>query len=530
MIHQFSFRQISMALLLLLAIDVSGTILSSPHQEKQTSFVNPILGGDHPDPTIVRDGDDYYMTHSSFEYLPGLTIYHSKDLVHWEPIGSALHQYLGSVWAPDICKLKGKYYIYFTVSRGNDDFSNYVVTSLSPYGPWSEPVDLKVGKWIDPCHVYDEKKKNRWLFLSGGHRICLSDDGLSAKGELEKIYDGWKIPRDWVVEGKALEGPKVKKIGDYYYFLNAQGGTAGPATTHMAIVARSKSVDGPWENCPANPLIHTYSSTEKWWSKGHASLIDTPDGKWWAVYHAYDKERLNQGRQTLMEPIELTADGWLQAPVGADVDKPLIMPSLVGNKANDKKSSRKNKKEKKECDYVFTKALSKFRVGKEWKGWQNDQANRFVVKDSAITLEGKGDNPASSSPLMFVAPDRNYEISAKFEIEDDTEAGLVLYYNESFFVGLGCNKDRVNCWRRGQRRGKGNNRMGNTFWLKLHFDDQVVTGYMSKDGKDWWRMQWGMEVSGYHHNTLSGFLSLLPGIYCYGKGKAVVSSFQYRRI
>lgn len=130
--------------------------------------------------------------------------------------------------------------------------------------------------------------------------------------------------------------------------------------------------------------------------------------------------------------------------------------------------------------------------------------------------------------LLFVAPDRNYEMSAKFEIVDNAEAGLVLYYNENFFVGLGCNKDKVNCWRRGQRRGKGSNRLGNTFWLKLRFEDQTVTGYMSKDGKKWNQMQWGMEVSGYNHNTLSGFLSLLPGIYCYGKGKAKVSCFQYQ--
>lgn len=480
-------------------------------------FTNPILGGDHPDPTIVRDGNDYYMTHSSFEYLPGLTVFHSCDLVNWEPVCSALHKYLGSVWAPDICKFKDKYYIYFTVSKGNDDFYNYVVTANSPCGPWSKPVDLKVGKWIDPCHVYDEEKNIRWLFLSGGHRIRLSDDGLSVVGKLEKVYDGWSIPRNWIVEGKALEGPKVKKIGDYYYFLNAQGGTAGPATTHMAIVARSKSVDGPWENCPWNPLIHTYSSVEKWWSKGHASLIDTHDGKWLAVYHAYDKERLNQGRQTLLEPVEVTSDGWLKAPVGADVEDPMQLPYVEENKKTD-------------GDYDFSKYLSCFRVGKEWKGWQDIQTYRFTVKDKAITIEGKGDNPASSSPLMFVAPDRNYEMSAKFEIEDYAEAGLILYYNENFFVGLGCDKDKISCWRRGQRRGKGGNRLGKVFWLKLRFEDQAVVGYMSKDGKEWNKMQWGLEVSGYNHNTLSGFLSLLPGIYCSGKGKVKISDFQYQRL
>ena len=476
-------------------------------------FTNPILGGDHPDPTIVRDGNDYYMTHSSFEYLPGLTVYHSKDLVNWEPISYALRKNLGSVWAPDICKHDGKYYIYFTVSKGNDDFYNYVVTSKTPYGPWSDPVDLKVGNWIDPCHVYDEEKHTRWLFLSGGHRIRLSDDGLSTVGKLEKVYDGWAIPRDWTVEGKALEGPKLKKIGDYYYFLNAQGGTAGPATTHMAIVARSKSVDGPWENSPINPLIHTYSNAEKWWSKGHASLIDTPDGKWWAVYHAYDKNRLNQGRQTLLEPIEITSDGWLKAPTGINVDNPLPLPVKGSVSLDD-----------------FTNRLSSFCIGKEWRGLLDFETSRFKVKNNVVKIKAQGDNPASSSPLLFVAPDRNYEMSACFEIEGDVEAGLLFYYNKNAFAGLGCGKDQVNCWRRGQRRGKGSNRMGKKFWLKLRFEDQTVTGYTSKNGNEWTKMQWGMEVSGYNHNTLSGFLSLLSGIYCYGNGKTKVSCFQYQRL
>ena len=117
---------------------------------EKSYYMNPILGGDYPDPTIVRDGNDYYMTHSAFNYLPGLTIFHSKDLVRWEPISVALTRYLGSVWAPDICKYKDKFYIYFTVSQGKDDFSNHVVYADSPEGPWSEPVDLNMDRSM-PC-------------------------------------------------------------------------------------------------------------------------------------------------------------------------------------------------------------------------------------------------------------------------------------------------------------------------------------------------------------------------------------------
>ena len=198
-------------------------LLSVAMSQAQT-YTNPILGGDYPDPTIMREGSDYYMTHSAFDYQPGLTVWHSRDLVNWEPISYALKTYLGSVWAPDICKYQDKYYIYFTVAR--NPRSNYVVWANSPYGPWSDPIDLHVGN-IDPCHVVGEDG-SRWLFMSGGKRVRLSDDGLSiVRGTEEVVYKGWPIPADWITEGFALEGPKLRRIGKYYYYMNAEGGTWG---------------------------------------------------------------------------------------------------------------------------------------------------------------------------------------------------------------------------------------------------------------------------------------------------------------
>lgn len=168
-----------------LVIVILAGLVCHSREAADSTYVNPVFGGDYPDPTIMRDGNDYYMTHSSFNYVPGLTVFHSTDLVNWEPVSFALTEYLGSVWAPDICRHDGKYYIYFTVTQGNDRFSNHVVTADSAEGPWSRPVDLGVGRWIDPCHVADGATGQRWLFLSGGHRIRLAADGLSVTGSLE---------------------------------------------------------------------------------------------------------------------------------------------------------------------------------------------------------------------------------------------------------------------------------------------------------------------------------------------------------
>jgi xylan 1,4-beta-xylosidase len=372
------------------------------------TFLNPVMPGDYPDPGIMRDGSNYYMVHSSFDYVPGLTVFHSTNLINWEPVSYALTAYLGSGWAPDILKYNGTLYIYFTVANKG----NFVVTSSSPYGPWSRPVDLKVG-WIDPCHVADEAGQ-RWLFLSGGHRIKLSQDGLSTIGPLEKVYDGWEYPEEWETEGKALEGPKIKKIGSYYYMLSAQGGTAGPPTSHMVIVARSKSVDGPWQNAPNNPLIHTYSKTERWWSKGHGSLIDAPDGTLWIVYHAYENGFYGLGRQTLLEPVILTPDGWLKAGAGTAIEKPLHKPAKSA-KAIDRMAQ-----------------LDKFRIGLDWRFYKQFDTSRFMVNNAVLTLKAQGKTPHESAPLLFIAGAHDYEFSVKINKDSVAIAGLVLFYNSDF--------------------------------------------------------------------------------------------------
>lgn len=171
-------------------------------------FQNPIFAGDYPDPSILRDGDTYYTVNSSFEYYPGLMIWKSKDLINWSSVANALHKYLGSVWAPDLAKCNGKYYIYFPA---NDKI--YVVWANSIEGPWSDPIDLKINN-IDPGHIADENGK-RYLYSANGGFVPLSDDGLSVIGETKHVYDGWPIPREWSIECKCLEGPKLMKHGEY---------------------------------------------------------------------------------------------------------------------------------------------------------------------------------------------------------------------------------------------------------------------------------------------------------------------------
>ena len=102
----------------------------------------------------------------------------------------------------------------------------------------------------------------------------LADDGLSTAGEVKHAYEGWKYPDDWVVESFSQEGPKILKHGEYFHMILAEGGTAGPPTGHMIVSARSKSIHGPWENSPHNPIARALSAEERWWSKGHGTLVE----------------------------------------------------------------------------------------------------------------------------------------------------------------------------------------------------------------------------------------------------------------
>lgn len=225
------------------------------------------------------------------------------------------------MWAPDLVKYEDKYYIYFPA-----DNKNYVIAADSIEGPWSDPVLIDI-TMIDPGHVVDEQG-NRYLYFSSGSYVALSKDGLSVIGEPKHVYDGWEIPREWSIECFCMESPKLFKRGEYYYLTVAEGGTAGPATGHMIIAARSKSPLGPWENAPNNPIIRTESQNERWWSVGHGTVFDDAQGNWYMVFHGYEKDHYNMGRQTMLVPLEWTEDDWYRIPENISINEAIPLSDL----------------------------------------------------------------------------------------------------------------------------------------------------------------------------------------------------------
>ncbi len=479
------------------------------------TFLNPILAGDHPDPTIIRDGDVWYMTFSSFESYPGLVIWKSPDLVNWTPVTAALTTNVGSVWAPELVKHQGRYFLYIP-ARFPEKRSIYVIWADNIAGPWSEPIDLNLPRHIDPGHAVGEDSK-RYLFLSGGDRVALSDDGLSTIGDVTHVYDPWKYPEEWVVEGFAPEGPKIMRRGEWFYLITAVGGTAGPPTGHMVIAARSKSIHGPWENAPNNPIVRTWSAREKWWSRGHATLVEGSGGKWFMVYHGYENGFWTLGRQTLLDPVDWTKGGWFEAK-GGDLSKPLRKPLNIAGAPH---------------GMTLSDDFSTDRIGQLWAFHApgSDEAKRLTWSPGMMRLKASGKTPTDSRPLTFICGDLAYEVIADIEIDDGTEAGVLLFYSPKLYCGLGFNARGLVMHRVATQRGPGATPdLGRRMQIRVVNDRHIVTMYSRTPGRDWTQYGVRIEVSGYNHNTAWDFLSLRPGIYCAGAGEARIRSVSYRAL
>ena len=254
-------------------------------------YKNPILKSFHPDPSICRVGDDFYLATSSFSYFPGLPVYKSKDLINWSLAGNAITREeqlplgeasaSGGIWAPTIRFQDGVFYITATFSEKG----NFIVTSTDIEKGFSDPVWVEMDG-IDPS-----------LFFEGGKAFyCANDIGSRMKRygtegvsvaeidmETGKLLE--EPVRIWEgTHGGFLESPHIYHIGDYYYLMIAEGETS---LNHMITIARSRSIYGPFEGCPDNPILTNRNDTSKRvLCSGHGDLVEDLHGNWWMVHLA----------------------------------------------------------------------------------------------------------------------------------------------------------------------------------------------------------------------------------------------------
>lgn len=291
-------------------------------------YRNPILHADYSDPDVVRIGDDFWMTASSFGHVPGLPLLHSRDLVNWTLTGHALPrlvpeevfrtpQHGKGVWAPSIRYHDGKYWIYYP----DPDFGLYVITATDPRGPWSAPVMVRAGKGlIDPCPLWDDDGRvwlvHAWAKSRAGINNRLTLLRLSADGTQVEEDGGFIIDGDQFPGCSTLEGPKLYRRNGWYYVFAPAGGVADGWQS----VFRARDIRGPYEHRVV--LARGQSPVN---GPHQGALVDTPAGEWWFC-HFQDKGP--SGRIVHLQPV-IWRDDWPLMGTGVTTGDATGEPVLV---------------------------------------------------------------------------------------------------------------------------------------------------------------------------------------------------------
>ena len=282
--------------------------------------MRPILPGLHPDPTICKVGGDYYLANSSFEYFPGAPLFRSGDLLEWTQVGNILDrrsQFLHGLDGPStgiygstLRHHDGRFW-FITTNVSDFDHGQVILSTDDPANGWSDPVFVPGAVGIDPDVCWDEDGTcyltwNALNFEDGGRGIRQAPIDLGTGRLLGSDYAVW--------QGTGMvapEGPHLYRIGDFWYLFLAEGGTE---RGHSVTVARSSSPAGPFDPCPWNPILTHRSSGHPVQNVGHADLVETPDGRWAAVYLGVRPSGSTPGfhvlgRETFVAGVDWV-DGW----------------------------------------------------------------------------------------------------------------------------------------------------------------------------------------------------------------------------
>lgn len=307
-----------------------------------TQVQNPILPGFHPDPSIVRVGEDYYLATSTFEWWPGVRIHHSRDLANWCLVGHALTratqlnlrgvQDSGGIWAPALTHADGLFWLTYSDVRAFNGFAkdarNYLVTAPLIEGPWSDPLPLN-SSGFDPSLFHDEDGR-KWLL---NQRWDFRPDKNQFAGIVLQEY----CPRQKVLLGDPVlifngtergvtEGPHLYRRDGFYYLVLAEGGTGD---AHAVTLARARNLTGPYEPCPHNPIISSARNPDATLQKaGHGSFVQTPAGRWYLAHLCSRpvgaSRRCILGRETALQAIAWPAGGWPRLAGGGHVPATIV--------------------------------------------------------------------------------------------------------------------------------------------------------------------------------------------------------------
>lgn len=400
---------------------LTALILSTLASAAQT-YRNPVIAGFHPDPSVCRVGNDFYLVNSSFQYFPGVPVFHSRDLVNWQQIGNVLDRnsqlplkgassWLG-IYAPTIRYHEGTYYMITTNVGGG---GNFMVTATDPRGPWSEPIWLKQ-QGIDPSLYFENGRC--YMVSNPDNTIMLCEINPLTGEQLSDSRPLWQG-----TGGRYPEGPHIYKKDGYYYLLISEGGTE---LAHSLTIARSRNIEGPYEANPANPLLTNCSmqgQTLQIQGTGHGDFVQAADGSWWMVFLAYRNyggSYHHLGRETCLVPVVWEPGEWPVVNGGRPADT-LVQAVMLPQAAVPVQAARTT--------------FESGRLGPEWVYIQNPVAANYQFAGGKLRLYGAAGLTENNSPTFLGRRQQSARMTVETEVElhadgtaaADARAGLSVY-------------------------------------------------------------------------------------------------------
>ncbi|MBC8081542.1 MAG: family 43 glycosylhydrolase [Gorillibacterium sp.] len=388
---------------------------------------NPILPGDYPDPSIIRVGEDYYMVCSTFQFFPGVPVLHSRDLIHWDTIGHVITRESQlslnglpdsyGVYAPDISYYNDKFWVVVPYFHGQPRCTNLLFVSDRPEGPYGEAILLN-HHFIDPS-IFNDDDGKRYLLYGGGWIHELREDGSGLVGSPRQVWPG--------TGGSFPEAPHIVKRNEWYYLMLAEGGTF---FDHMETLARSRSVWGPYEACPHNPVLKQSDANHRIQKTGHGKLVQDPRGDWW-MFHLGGRPltpggHCPLGRETFLQPVQWTEDDWF---VVGDDGKPLESMTISATARGQSPVLE-----------PITETFTGPELPKEWEWVRHPVADGYALVQEGLELRCKPFIPHSvGSTLLLTKRWRHFgfEDTVKLRFLPETrgeEAGISLYRDSDAFV------------------------------------------------------------------------------------------------
>ncbi|MDQ6786371.1 MAG: family 43 glycosylhydrolase [Acidobacteriota bacterium] len=453
------------------------------------TYTNPVIPGDFPDPSVIRVGEDYYATATTGGWSPEFPILHSKDLVNWQIVSAVFPTKpawaKGDFWAPEMTEDKGKFYVFYTGRRdeGKGKKGTLCVAVAVSDKPDKDYIDKgalvcqEMGS-LDPFFIRDETGKPFLIWKEDGndrqqptwlYAQQLDESLTKLIGKPKRLFrnegSGW--------ENHVIEGADVVKHGEYYYLFYSGNACCGRSCNYALGVARSKTLLGNWEKNPANPIL---PANDVWQCPGHGTIVETPNGADFLLYHAYRKraDAFNIGREALLDKVEWTSDGWATINGGKG-------PS---NGANLPVATSKQQKSSAFVDEFDASILS--------PNWQLPLSPTETIDLKAGTLAFAA-NDASEAVVATRTVSGNYLATTSVKTANmtaDEIVGLSAYSWRGNAVGIGFGAGKVSAWRREDGKqiiaASADMKPSQNIYLRMIAKDGELYQFAySSDGENW---------------------------------------------